>query len=138
MNVAREIHDELDQALTLLRIDLNWLCQQLAKTVSDEARKPLEEKIGTMEQMIHWTLETVRRILAALRPPLLDEVGLKAAIEFHLEDFSKRTAIRYDFDATSVSMLPPSFATAIFRIFQEVLTNVARHSGASRVKVWLR
>jgi PAS domain S-box-containing protein len=138
MNVAREIHDELGQALTLLRIDLNWLCQQLAKAVPDEARKPLEEKIGTMEQMIHWTLETVRRILAALRPPLLDEVGLKAAIEFHLEDFSKRTAIRYDFETTTVSMLPASPSTAIFRIFQEILTNIARHSGASRVKVCLR
>jgi PAS domain S-box-containing protein len=138
MNVAREIHDELGQALTLLRIDLNWLGNQLVKTLKDESlRKPLEEKIGTMEQMIHWTLETVRRILAALRPPLLDEVGLKAAIEFHLEDFSKRTAIRYDLVATSAHDLPANAATAIFRIFQEVLTNVARHSGASRVKVGL-
>lgn len=136
-NVAREIHDELGQALTLLRIDLNWLSLRVKQTVSDEARKPMEEKIGTMEQLIHWTLETVRRILSALRPPLLDELGLKAALEFHLEDFSKRTAIRYEFEANSAGAISASSATAVFRIFQEILTNIARHSGASRVKVFM-
>ncbi len=137
MSVAREIHDELGQALTLLKIDLTWLGGRLISTVDEEVRKPLEEKIGAMEQMIHWTLRTVRRILSTLRPPLLDESGLKEAIEFHLHDFSKRVAIRYELEASPLNNLPQKPATAVFRIFQEILTNIARHANASRVKVHL-
>lgn len=135
MNVAREIHDELGQALTLLRIDLTWLGGRLASTVEEEVRRPLDEKIGAMEQVIHWTLRTVRRILSTLRPPLLDESGLKEAIEFHLHEFSKRIAIRYELDASPLQTLPLIPATAVFRIFQEILTNIARHANASRIKV---
>lgn len=138
MNIAREIHDELGQGLTLLKIDLAWLSGSLAKTVADEIRKPLEERIGKMEQMIHWTLLTVRRILSALRPPLLDELGLKDAIEFQMGEFSQRVGIRYDLDIAPVGVLPANSSTAVFRIFQEALTNVARHANASRIKVYLR
>ena len=137
MNVARDIHDELGQSLTLLRIDLAWLAGRLASSLDEEVRKPLEEKIGSMEQMIHWTLRTVRRILSTLRPPLLDEYGLKEAIEFHIQDFSKRVAIRYELDASPLTTLPQMAATAVFRIFQEILTNIARHANASRIKVHL-
>lgn len=137
MNVAREIHDELGQALTLLRIDLTWLSGRLIGAVTEDARKPLEEKIGSMEQMIHWTLQTVRRIVSTLRPPLLDESGLKDAIEFHLQDFAKRAAVRFEFEATLLSTIPAESATAVFRIFQELLTNIARHANASRIKVQL-
>ncbi len=138
MSIAREIHDELGQGLTLLKIDLSWLSGHLGKTVADDVRKPLEERIGKMEQMIHWTLLTVRRILSALRPPLLDELGLKDAIEFHMEEFSQRVGIRYELDVAAVGgTLPANSATATFRIFQEALTNVARHANASRIKVYL-
>lgn len=137
MSVAREIHDELGQALTLLKLDLAWLGGRLNSTVAEDVRAPLFEKIGAMEQMIHWTLRTVRRILSTLRPPLLDESGLKEAVEFHLQDFSKRIAIRYEFHATPITTLRQHEATAVFRIFQEILTNVARHANASRVKVHL-
>ena len=91
-----------------------------------------------MERLIHSTLQTVRQILSALRPPLLDELGLKDAIEFQMQQFSKRVGIRYDLDVEPVSALPASTATAVFRIFQEILTNVARHAKASRVRVYLR
>jgi PAS domain S-box-containing protein len=138
MSVAREIHDELGQALTLLKMDLSWLNGRLAQIGNDAATKPLQEKIGTMEQLIHWTLQSVRRILSSLRPPLLDELGLKDAIEFHLQSFSKRATIRYEWDAQPVESLPVTTATAVFRIFQEILTNVARHANASRLKVSLR
>lgn len=137
MNVAREIHDELGQALTLLRIDLTWISKRLGKSVGEDERKPLEEKIGSMEQMIQWTLQTVRRIVSTLRPPLLDESGLKDAIEFHLEDFGRRAAIRYEFEATLRSTIPADSATTVFRIFQELLINIARHANASRIKVHL-
>ena len=137
MNVAREIHDELGQALTLLRLDLSWLGGRLNSSMAEDLRAPLMEKIGAMEQMIHWTLRTVRRILSALRPPLLDESGLKEAVEFHLQEFSKRVAIRYELTASPIHCLPRKEATAVFRIFQEILTNIARHANASRVKVHL-
>jgi len=135
MIIAREIHDELGQALTLSKIGLAWLGGRMAKTIDEEVRQPLEEKIVEMDRMLDSTLETVRRILSALRPPLLDDLGLKAAIEFHLQEFSRRVGIRYDLEVTTMHQPPPADATAIFRVFQEILTNVARHAKASRIKV---
>ncbi len=135
--IAREIHDELGQALTLFKLDLSWLTGRLAKLVDDEQRGPLDEKIAGMAEMIDSTLTTVRRISSALRPPLLDELGLKAAIEFHMEEFSKRAGLRYDLEIGAVDSLDASLSTGVFRILQEILTNVARHAKASRVKVIL-
>ena len=138
MTVAREIHDELGQSLTLFKLDLAWLSSRIAKLESDEIRQPLEEKISSSEQLIDSTLKTVRRILAALRPPLLDECGLKDAIEFQVQEVSKRLGIRCDVDVEAVTELPDSFSIAVFRIFQEILTNAARHAKASRIKVAMR
>ena len=138
MSVAREIHDELGQALTLMKIDLAWLGSRLARAVLEEVRKPLEEKLASMEDTINKTLQAVRRILSALRPPLLDELGLKDAIEFQMQEFSKRVGVRYELDVEPVSALPATDVSAVFRIFQESLTNVARHAKASRIKVHLR
>ncbi|MEO8350609.1 MAG: ATP-binding protein [Chthoniobacteraceae bacterium] len=135
--IAREIHDELGQALTLFKLDLSWLTGRIVKVVDDAQRVPLEEKIAGMAEMIDSTLTTVRRISSALRPPLLDELGLKAAIEFHMEEFSKRAALRYDLEIGAVDSLDASLSTGVFRILQEILTNVARHAKASRVKVIL-
>ena len=137
MIIAREIHDELGQSLTLSKIDLAWLAGRLARTVAEDIRKPLETKISEMERMLDSTLETVRRILSALRPPLLDDLGLKAAIEFHMEDFTKRVGMRSELNIASLEHLPVGHSTAIFRILQEILTNVARHAKASRIRVHL-
>lgn len=137
ISVAREIHDELGQALTLLKMELAWLTGRLSNLGNEELVKPLAEKIGSMEQLIHWTLQSVRRILSSLRPPLLDEAGIKEAIQFHLENFAKRAAIRHQYNANSITPLPVNTATAIFRIFQEILTNVARHANATRLTVKL-
>jgi signal transduction histidine kinase len=95
----------------------------------------LEEKITELDRMLDATLDTVRRILSALRPPLLDDLGLKAAMEFHVAEFSKRVGIRYDFQVAPLVQLPLGHATAIFRIFQEILTNIARHAKASRISI---
>jgi PAS domain S-box-containing protein len=138
MTVAREIHDELGQSLTLFKLDLAWLSGRIAKISSEETRQPLAEKLSSTEQLIDSTLKTVRRILAALRPPLLDECGLKDAIEFQVQEVAKRLGIRCEVDVEAVHGLPDSFSIAVFRIFQEILTNAAKHAKASRIKVTMR
>jgi len=134
MNIAREIHDELGQALTALKMDLFWIKNRLPK---DEGL--LHEKILSMVELVDKTGESVHRISAELRPGLLDDLGLAAAIEWQAEEFQRRTGISCD-----VSLDPEDFVTSqdmsttIFRIFQETLTNIVRHAEASRVKVMLR
>lgn len=131
--IARELHDELGQVLTALKMDLSWM---RARFSSDQAVLSLQAE--SMAKMIDATVLAVRRIASDLRPWLLDELGLSAAIEWLLEDFGKRSGIEYtlrrshdefDFDSQC--------ATAIFRILQESLTNVARHAQASKVAVAL-
>src|SRR5262249_37523042 len=90
MIIARELHDELAQSLTLAKTDLSWLSGRFSRKVGVDVRKPLEAKISEMERTLDSTWETIRRILSSLRPPLLDDLGLKAAIEFHMEEFTKR------------------------------------------------
>ncbi|MEA3213469.1 MAG: hypothetical protein QOE70_6526 [Chthoniobacter sp.] len=138
VNIAREIHDELGQALTLFKFDLSWLANRIAETVAENVRNAMEGRIRSMEESLDATLQVVRRILSALRPPLLDELGLKEAIEWQMQEFSKRMGVRYELDATPVTSLQVESATAVFRIFQEILTNAARHAKASRIKVYLR
>jgi len=134
VRIAREIHDELGQALTGLKMDLTWLSGKLP---ADE--KPLLKKIKSMFRLIDETIRSVRKIASGLRPDLLDEVGLAAAIGWQARDFQLRTGIR-----CNVTLPPDSDgldqerSTAVFRIFQEVLTNVARHANATRVDVFMR
>lgn len=135
--VSREIHDELGQALTLLRIDLAWISGRLTKSMEPKARNPLLEKVKQMEEQIVSTLHTVRRIATQLRPPVLDEFGLAEAIEWQTNDFSRRAGIRCEVQTRFVECRSEDAATAVFRIFQELLTNIARHSRASRVRVQL-
>lgn len=135
ISVAREIHDELGQALTLFRIDLAWLENRMVKVLSERGAEPVVRKIGQMKRMLDGTLQTVRRITTNLRPPVLDELGLRAAIEWQAEGFSRRVGIRCEVDADSIECPCKDTSTALFRIFQEILTNVARHAQASRVRV---
>ena len=132
-NIAREIHDELGQALTVLKMDLSWLARRLPKV-----QKPLFEKTKSMSKLIDFTIQTVRRISTELRPRLLDDLGLAAAVEWQAEEFQKRTGIRCEvsLDPEDIA-LDRDLSTAIFRIFQETLTNVARHADATSVKVTL-
>lgn len=131
--IAREIHDELGQALTGLKMDLVWMEKKLREFPSD-AGHVLREKLTAMESLIDETVQAVRRISAELRPSVLDDLGLVAAIEWQLEQFAERTAIKYSLDAGEMEIDRPH-ATAVFRIFQEALTNIARHSSATRVWV---
>ncbi len=132
--ISREIHDELGQSLTALKIDLSWLMKRL-----DRDQKTLLEKTHLMSKLIDMNIQTVKRIAAELRPGLLDDLGLPAAFEWQAEDFSKRTGI-----ACQVAIRPENIeldrnlSTALFRIFQETLTNVVRHAKATSVTATLR
>ena len=130
-HIAREIHDELGQVLTGLKMEVTWLAKRLRE-------KPLIEKTDSMCKLIDTTVQTVRKIATGLRPEMLDDMGLIAAVGWQAKEFQKRTGIRCR------AKLPPEgvkfdvdVSTTMFRIFQEILTNVARHSRATRVDMEL-
>ncbi|MGD2244935.1 MAG: PAS domain S-box protein [Candidatus Aminicenantes bacterium] len=130
-SVAREIHDELGQALTALKMDLSWLDKKLP-----EEQRPLLKKTKSMSQLIDSTIHIVQRLSAELRPGLLDDIGLFATIEWQAEEFQKRTGIVCELSVSSQKInLDQERSTAIFRIFQETLTNIARHANATKVRV---
>ena len=128
--IAREVHDELGQALTALRLDLALLGEGLPADPAAAAR------IAAMDTLIGRTVDTVRRISYELRPGVLDSLGLLAAIEWQTREFGRRTGIRCELALPEREPeVEPVRATALFRIFQEVLTNIARHAGATQVDV---
>jgi len=138
MRIAREIHDELGSALTSLRWDLEAMDKTLSE-VEDRSLVPaLRDKIGTMVDLIDTTIHVVRRISSELRPPILDDLGLAAAIEWQTQQFQARTGILCQYDGAGEHFdLDQEQSTVIFRIFQEALTNVLRHAQATRVEVTL-
>ena len=133
LHIAREIHDELAQALTVLKIDVAWLSHRLA--ASDASyRQRLSEMAGMLDTLVN----TVRRIGTELRPHILDDLGLTAAIEWQLQEVCKRTGMAHQLELPAEEIpLGQAQATAIFRIFQEALTNVLRHAAANKVSVRL-
>jgi PAS domain S-box-containing protein len=130
--IARELHDEFGQAITALRFDLNAIAPAVRRT--EEGPAFLERIFHQLDQM----LAAVRRISRELRPSMLDELGLEAAAEWHTKEFAARTDIECSFASTLPDApLDPVIASTAFRILQEALTNVGRHSGARHVKVCL-
>jgi len=133
--ISRELHDDLGQMLTGIRLDLSWLGRQLARSRSELVRA-LVEQTRSMVTLVDEAVETVRRTATDLRPQILDHLGLAAAIEWQAADFEKRTQIPCEVTArVDPELLDPEVSTAVFRIVQEGLTNVARHADASRVRV---
>ena len=131
--VAREMQDELGQALIAMRMDLDWLSTRIHKH-----EKALHERAASIMSLVDSTFETVRGISQRLRPPMLDDLGLEAAVEWHAEDFGKESHLDVQLDLNIAEVaLDTAVVTAVFRILQEALTNVARHAGASHVKVTL-
>lgn len=129
--LARRIHDELGQSLSALKMDLSWIKKQLNKD-----QKNLFQEIDRTLGLIQTTIRSVQNISAELRPALLDNMGLTAAINWHVKNFEERKGIkcRIVSDPEEVALDPDS-STALFRIFQEALTNTVRHSGATKVLV---
>src|SRR5258708_2586665 len=132
IHIAREIHDELGQALTGLKFDLNAFAKQFEK---DSAVVRAENQHG-LGVAIDRIINSVRRIASGLRPEVLDEIGLAAAFEWQAREFQRRTGIRCHVSIPAKFVDPDKErSTALFRVYQELLTNVARHANATRVNV---
>jgi signal transduction histidine kinase len=131
--IAREVHDELGQALTGLKLDLSLLAKKLPPGTDE-----LRQKSKTMIAHIDETIQTVRRIATELRPGILDSLGLVAALEWQANEFQTRSGIACEVNSTvDDAGLPHDFTTVFFRIFQETLTNIIRHAKATKVDVQL-
>lgn len=134
IRISRQVHDELGQSLTGLKMDLYWLTSRVPKQLRE-----VHDKTKAMSAHIDSTIQTVRRISTELRPGILDDLGLVAALEWQAHEFQKRTGIHCV--ATSdlkEAILDEDLNTAFFRIFQETLTNVIRHANATKVIVHLK
>lgn len=134
--ISRELHDELGQLLSGLRLGLNYLETQARALTFGQI-----DHIGMLKNLVDTTMDAVHRIASDLRPPVLDELGLHAALEWLAESFTQRTALpcdlRLNMPETLLGELDAERSTAIFRIVQESLTNASRHGRASRVVVEL-
>ncbi len=129
--IAREVHDELGQSLTRFKMDLAWVGGRLPRSL-----RPLLDKIHDMSAHVDATIQSVRRIATELRPGILDDLGLVAALEWQGNEFQTRTGIECHVTSTlQDTLLDADLNTAFFRIFQETLTNIMRHANATRVDV---
>lgn len=134
-NIAREIHDELGQSLTALKIDLSRIT---AKLLNNPGNESTAGQLNAAVVLVSSTIGTVKQICTNLRPPLLDHLGIGAAIEWQAEEFQRRSGVRCEVAvASDVFTIDMDIATALFRIFQEALTNVLKHSQATRVEASL-
>jgi PAS domain S-box-containing protein len=132
--VARELHDQLGQALAAVKIDLCWLAAHL--TTPTPSRQVMKQKIDMMTGLVDETIVRVRRISSDLRPAVLDKLGLLAAIEWHLEAFERQSGVRTKLTSSVEHIdIDGGRATAVFRIVQEAMSNVAAHARATRVAV---
>ena len=131
--IARDIHDELGQALTGLKMDLFWLRDRLPKTW-----KQLPQRTQAMISLIDSTIDFMRKLSTELRPAMLDDLGLEAAIEWQVQEFAARTDCTYVLDLGISNLRPDRDRdTAIFRVLQEALTNILRHAKADHVEIKL-
>jgi signal transduction histidine kinase len=132
--IAREIHDELGHLLTALKMDLSWLYKRLPK-----GQKSLLDITKSMSKLTDTIIKTVQRISLELKPVILDDLGLVPAIEWQAQEFEDRTRIKCKVTINCGNTgLDLDRSTALFRIFQEALTNIARHANATEIKVSLK
>jgi len=135
--IAREIHDVLGQSLTVLKMDVAWLGRHRPEAAGASETR-LAGRLSEMSRTIDDVIHQVRRIAAQLRPGVLDDLGLAAAIEWQARDFAERSGVACGFESNIVEAhFQRDVSTAVFRILQETLTNVARHANARRVDITL-
>lgn len=137
-HIARELHDELGQSLTGMKMDLAWMRRRLDDKSGLRDVSILHQKIASTGELIDSTIAVVRRIATRLRPTLLDNLGLIAAIEEYAAQFSERTGIPCELALGAEVEIDKVRASGVFRILQEAMTNIARHSGANRAAIQLR
>ncbi len=129
--VAREIHDELGATLTAVKMDLHWFAKSLKG-----GHIPPQQKLSEAVELVDSAIQAVKRIATELRPSILDHLGLWPALQWQLQEFELNFGIPCQIDPAPAGMLVDDDAkTAVFRIFQEALTNIARHAHATRVQV---
>ena len=129
--IAREVHDQLGQELTALKIDAIQLGKKLAAGQTD-----LKSKIESMTQTIDETIKSVQHIATELRPPILDAFGICEAISWQANEFQKRHGLKFDLKLSKSQVeIDKSLQTSLFRVFQEAVINILRHANASQVKV---
>jgi len=133
-NIAREIHDDLGQTLTALKMDLSWIARKLR-----DDKEGLKERFNASVSQVDKTIQSVKRVCTELRPGILDHLGLAAAIEWQAGEFQKRTGIKCEIvcDPEDIEV-DTSLTTPLFRIFQESLTNILKHAKATEAKGSLR
>jgi len=136
--LARAIHDELGHDLVALKFDLAWCRKGMRRPPDVPAEGDMAQRIDGMCQAVDATIRSVRDIAGELRPVVLDDLGLLAAIEWEVQRFQERTGIRCEIGTLAEDLkLDAERSTALFRIFQEILTNVAQHAHASKVTIRL-
>lgn len=135
--ISREIHDELGQMLTGIKMDLHWMESKLDE-IQDPRVHRVIEKVIEAQVLLDSTVTTVQRIATELRPSILDNMGLVEAIQFEAARFQERTGTACRLEMDELASLPPETSTTLFRIFQEALTNIARHARAKRARIVLR
>jgi len=137
--IARRIHDDLGHGLTAVKLDLSLLAGKLRQPADSPSRGELPAKIKQISAQVDAAIQAVRETASELRPGVLDDLGLLAAIEWEVAEFERRTGIRCEIASSAEGFdLDSERSTALYRILQEILTNVARHANASKVRVDLQ
>ena len=128
--ISREVHDVLGQSLTAIRLSAARI-----ESALESPPPPVRASLDLLKRMVDETIQTVRRIATDLRPGILDDLGLPATLQWQARDFTERSGLPFTLDPVDQSLtFSRDQATALFRIFQEILTNIVRHAGASRVE----
>lgn len=135
VRIAQEIHDEIGTLMTAIKMDLAFLSKEIAGKGGTRSPEKLCEEIGDTTKLVDNAIQTIHQIVLELRPAVLDHLGLRAALEWQIREFQKRTKIECRFDSNVDELhLDAERSTALFRILQETLTNVARHAQATHVE----
>ncbi len=127
--IGREIHDELGQQLTAIKMDVSWIDKKMPEDTT-----PIKNKLKNIITLLDGSNQSIRRILSELRPGILDDYGLIEALEWQNRQFNSNTGIPVKFSTTEKDLkLPEPVATCIFRVYQEAFTNIMKYSGATKV-----